>query len=625
MHHASRPVFAARSNHDLSMDDTTESIPAEPAVLLQRPREVEKEARGGAQRGSEVRHAYRSLMGALVVVGLVVGLTLIAAGGRGSLAADGTLYVDADATGGANDGTSWGNAYTDLQDALTEAEAGDEIWVAEGNYRPTREFMEGDPRSAAFQMMNGLAIYGGFSGTEGSVEERDWEAHPTILSGDLNGDDGPDFANNGENSYHVFYHPGGTDLDSSAILDGFTISGGNADGDEPHYRGGGMHNDRSSPTLLNCIFSGNSADFPGGGLYNQDSSPTLSNCAFVGNQARHGGGIFNYYSSPLLSGCTFSGNLTHSTGGGIYNLGSSPTLIDCTFTGNSAYSGGGMTNVHYSAPTLTDCAFTGNSTDHEGGGMYNFTASPTLINCTFSDNSALEHGGGMANAASSSPMLTGCVFSGNSAGSGGAMRNYFSSPLLSNCTLVGNSADSGGAVRNDSSSPTLLNVIFSGNSAHRGGGIHNDISSPVLTNCTFEGNSADWGGGMYSNDGSMPVLTNCILWADTPQEIYNSDGTSVPVVTYSDIQGGYAGRGNIDAEPLFADPDSGDYHLHLGSPCIDAGDNDAPDLPDFDLEGDARRLDGDGNVTRIVDMGVDEVAVEWPYFRFYLQVVLKEY
>ncbi len=138
----------------------------------------------------------------------------------------------------------------------------------------------------------------------------------------------------------------------------------------------------------------------------------------------------------------------------------------------------------------------------------------------------------------------------------------------------------------------------------------NGGSSPTLTNCTFSGNKASSRGGGIDNEQSSPVLTNCILWADTPDEI--STRTAFPevdyatVVTYSDVQGGYPGRRNIDADPLFVDPANGDYHLQPGSPCIDAGDNTAPDLPDYDFEGDDRILDGDGNGEATVDMGLDE-------------------
>ena len=101
---------------------------------------------------------------------------------------------------------------------------------------------------------------------------------------------------------------------------------------------------------------------------------------------------------------------------------------------------------------------------------------------------------------------------------------------------------------------------------------NSDNSSPIMTNCTFSGNSASSGGGGIRNFvSSSPTVTNCILWGDSPDEMYDQDST--PSVTYSDIQGGHTGIGNIDADPLFMDGANGDLHLQQGSPCIDAGDN----------------------------------------------------
>jgi hypothetical protein len=102
------------------------------------------------------------------------------------------------------------------------------------------------------------------------------------------------------------------------------------------------------------------------------------------------------------------------------------------------------------------------------------------------------------------------------------------------------------------------------------------------------------------------LLTNCVLWENSPTEIHNSYQSHAQV-TYSDIQGGYTGEGNIDADPQWVDPDNGDFHLSPGSPCIDAGTNGAPCLPDYDFEGDDRIMDGDGDTVSIVDMGIDEV------------------
>ena len=177
-----------------------------------------------------------------------------------------------------------------------------------------------------------------------------------------------------------------------------------------------------------------------------------------------------------------------------------------------------------------------------------------------------------------------------------------------------------------SSSPTLVNCTFGCNSSAVGGGMYNYYSSPELTNCTFLGNSANsWGGAMANYAAATPALTNCILWGDTPEETCNDDEASVPVVTYSDIQGGHEGEGNISAYPFFADLDNEDLHLGACSRCIDAGNNGAPDLPEFDFEGDERILDGNDDGTATVAMGMDEVAVSGTCFHVHSPVVLKVY
>ncbi len=138
--------------------------------------------------------------------------------------------------------------------------------------------------------------------------------------------------------------------------------------------------------------------------------------------------------------------------------------------------------------------------------------------------------------------------------------------------------------------------------------MYNLDSSPTLNNCTFSGNSVlathPYGGAMY-NSSSNPMLTNCVLWNDTPGELSGEAG--VAIVTYSDVQGGFAGIGNIDADPLFADPDNGDFRLQTGSPCIDAGDpNFVPAPGATDLDGLKRLWDGDANGVAAVDMGAYE-------------------
>jgi hypothetical protein len=300
-------------------------------------------------------------------------------------------YVDADATLGANNGMSWADAFIHLQDALDAARSTPSIagiYVAQGTYRPDQGagVTSGD-RTATFDLINGVTITGGYAGYgEPDPNARDIDAYQTILSGDLSGDDQPDFVNNGENSYHVVT---GSGTEPNAILDGFTITGGNAD-----ISGGGMYNSYGSPTVTNCTFIANSADKKGGGMYNvADSNTTVNNCIFTGNSAGDsGGGMYNYnYSNPILTNCTFIANLATSGGGlGNYSY-SSPTLTNCSFSGNTADLGGGMYNRYFSDPTVTNCIFSGNSADNDGGAMYVWhNCSLALSNCTFSQNSALN-------------------------------------------------------------------------------------------------------------------------------------------------------------------------------------------------------------------------------------------
>jgi hypothetical protein len=622
-----------------------------------------------------MKHGHRFLIGTLMTAVLAVTLALLAAGGRGALAEGSIIYVDADSTGEDLDGTSWEKAFQYLPEVLEVAESGDQIWVAEGTYRPTVEHGGSGSRYRSFQMLNGVAIYGGFDPSTGddTWQERDWRHNVTVLSGDIG-----ILGDSSDNCYHVFYHPGGTDLNGNAILDGFTISGGNANGTAPHNLGGGMLNGGSmyrgsNPTLNNCIFESNRA-VRGGGMYNELSQPTLTNSTFQNNVALAGGGGMHntFYSAPALTNCYFLSNAAYNAGGGMWNDGSAPTLTDCTFRYNWSYGGGGIYN-HLSAPTLTGCTINDNSADDNGGGMLNNESSPVLTDCNIRYNESGERGGGMYNG-DSSPVLTGCFLVMNTARYGGGILNYESSPTLINsylsinsaavagggmyntngsspalsgCTFWYNSAESdgGGMYNTNSSSPDLTGVSFLGNSAtHDGGGMYNgnsspllgnctfwgnqaeygggifnyNSSSPVLTNCTFSGNSASAAGGAVANSQSAPTLTNCILWSNNPDQIFNS--ASSPAVTYSDVQGGYTGTGNIDEDPLFVDPGNRDFHLKWTSPCVDQGNNLAPNLPAYDVDGDPRIQDGDRDGLAFVDMGVDELGR-----RVYLPVVLSNY
>ncbi len=485
------------------------------------------------------------------------------------------LFVDDNVAPG-GDGATWGTAFNELQDALAAAAEPSatvtEIWVATGTYKPAAP---GGDRALTFQLQDGLSVYGGLAGIEDpetfDLGNRDFLAHETILSGDLNGDDGGlnlGFGNF-ENSYHVVT---GSGTGGTAILDGFTITAGNANAVAPdlNAHGGGMINDAGSPDVKNCNFVENIASSQGGGVYIVNASPTLSACTFTANSAGDAGGAAAtvFSSTPALANCVFNGNTSSNGGGAVFNgVGSNAVYADCFFVGNSA-------------PNV-------------GGAMYNGTSMPTLINC---------------------------VFSGNSAGTGGAIQNGASDAILINCLFSGNSASSdGGAMYNFAgSNPALINCAFSGNETlFNGAAMFNDGSSPAMSNCSFSGNtivSSGDGGAMYNTASSAPSLANCVLWGDetgTP-EIIDTNG-STTTATYSDVQGGWPGVGNIDADPLFADPVGGDLRQLAGSPCIDSADNTAvPAGTTTALDGKPRFLDDTGTtdtgngVAPIVDMGAYE-------------------
>jgi len=487
-----------------------------------------------------------------------------------------TIYVDADAAG-ANDGTSWTDAYNFLQNALADADVAEkpvEIRVAQGTYRPNQGLMaisEFDWRTTTFQLTNGVTLKGGYGGFgEPHPNVRNIETYETILSGDLDGDD-VEVADpcdllgeptRVENSYHVLT---AQDIESDATLHGFTIVGGNANGEEDKdIYGGGLYCNNSFLSIISCTFQGNTSVKRGGAIHNHCLGELIiTNCKFIRNASMWGGALYNGCSNPTLTDCIFTENYSSGTGGAVHNSRGAPLLINCKFEYNSSCRGGGMYNFCYGDTTLIDCTFIGNFAEDFGGGMYNKSGTNVQLffGCTFKDNYAVWYGGGLYNTYNSKPVIKNCLFIGNSTSSwGGALHFFDSNAEVSNCTLVNNSAVNGGAV-----------------------------------GCGFGGES----------EPSNVKLTNCILWGND-KEIYIDDDSQV-TITYSCIQDLKLGRfglpaGNINQDPCFVDPGrwvnangpnavwiDGDYHLKsevgrwdpdsqtwvqddVTSPCIDAGD-----------------------------------------------------
>jgi len=443
-----------------------------------------------------------------------------------------TWFVDDDAPPG-GDGKSWQTAFNRLQDALAVEGKGHQIWVAQGVYKPAGP--SGD-RNATFQLKNGLAVYGGFNGSETQRGQRNPDFYETIISGDLNGDDGAGFKNNDENSYHVVT---AVSVGPSAILDGLTVVGGNATGESTV--GGGMYIKEASPRLRQVTFRVNLAERRAGAIYIREGSARLENCVFSRNRSGGccGGAISSDAGDIALVGCVFRENSTEGSGGGIHHG-----------------SGG-----HISALSLRDCTFIENTAAEEGGAVYvdgTDGIGDTMINCKFFGNWALKGGGAVSCSyrSRSSLTVTQCVFSGNRTGGlGGGLSGR--SVLVSNST-------------------------FSRNVSARGAGgisIRGEFGlGSTVASCIVWGNR---GVGRRSGRAQIDGDRDC------------------PRVSYSCVQQlnrrHLNGSGNIGDDPLFVDrkgPDriagTEDDNLRLlpGSPCIDAGSNDSV-LPDiFDLDGD---------------------------------------
>ena len=402
-----------------------------------------------------------------------------------------------------------------------------------------------------------------------------------------------------DTSWHGIRFLGASDSSQLAYCH---LTHGSATGGYSDNHGGAIYCSNSSPTISRNTISSNSANYDGGGIYCYSSSPFIRSNTISGNSADGGGGIYcYYYSNPTISNNTICENTASYSGGGIKcNLVSNPIISGNTISGNSAYYGGGIHCYYYSNPTISNNTICENTASDRGGGIYcNWeSTNPIISGNTISSNSA-NYGGGIYCYYYSNPSISGNTISGNSADNGGGIychwhsdptiigntisgnsTNYGSGiycdwksdPIISGNTISGNSANYGGGIYCSShSDPTIIGNTISENSANsRGGGIFCYRSSPSISGNTISSNSAFSGGGIWCNYNSNPTLLNCILWGDNPQEIYLYSG-SIVQATYCDIQGGWHGTGNIDADPLFVDPTLGDYNLQWPSPCIDSG------------------------------------------------------
>jgi hypothetical protein len=296
------------------------------------------------------------------------------------------LHVDDDAVPGGS-GASWADAMGDLQDALRLAEATNgavsQIRVAQGTYRP--DHGSGD-RAMSFNLVSGLQLLGGYAGiNEPDPDVRDPDLYPSILSGDLAGDDGPGFVNNGENSASVVYAVG---VDETAVLGGFRISGGNADVDDAlDYVGGGITTDDASPVIRNCVITSSSAQYGGGMEIEFESAPLIDGCVFTGNRTAElfpgddglGGALEMWFGTDVTIVNTVFTDNTSGEGGALDHWGSTATYTNCLFSENTATLGGAMQSYVGSVVVVTNSTFTDNTAGSAGGAISDDGTSATTI------------------------------------------------------------------------------------------------------------------------------------------------------------------------------------------------------------------------------------------------------
>jgi len=435
-------------------------------------------------------------------------------------------YVDLDAPSG-GDGTSWARASRDLATVLAQVRPADEVWVASGTYRPAPA---GGTREASFVLVEGLRLYGGFGGGETSLAARDPAAHPTILDGDLAGDDGPDFTNRADNSYQVVV---ATDA-HLALIDGFTIRGGYADGPglgatpDSRDQGSGINVYHGPITVRNCTLTENWASNHGT-VNDHSTGSVFEACAFVANKsAQFGAGLYLHHEAATsVFDCLFQDNESVTDGAGCYVRAHHGARIDfCRFEGNRAERGGGMYAAPESAPFVTNCTFIGNDGRTGGGGSYNDESFAAFLACEFVSNSAgVEIEGGSAGAGGSggggiwtnggAMCAMDCVFRRNTASFGGGFYAIHEAhALVLGSHFENNHAEEAGGMYTLNSPVTVLDSTFVRNVAENGsfsvgGGMSNYFSDGYIERCSFYGNRAELGGGGLYAEGEDPIVRKC--------------------------------------------------------------------------------------------------------------------
>ncbi len=445
-------------------------------------------------------------------------------------------FVDQNNTSGNEDGLAWDTAFTTIQEAVDAAAAAAdyrEVWVADGTYTGTG--------AQVVLLPEMTQLVGGFDGIgtyETDISQSDLATYNTVI-------DGEGVRTGVVNGNNCF-------LQSCIVTQcnptGFSASGGN------HY-------------IFGCLFINN--------------APVGS--GFNGAAVNVTGGA-----TILLTANTYAGNAVDENGGAVYAANSTVFIVGDTYSANSATGDGGAFCAENSTVNISNSQFSENAAAL-GGGLYLVSTEATLEGNLVVSNSASVQGGGLKADFMTSPVvMNGNLFAGNTAQDGGAVDAFISSVLDNRNAFTQNSlsaANTGGVVSLVNSTWTGVNSIYVNNCAGTPGAdfkLGDAAANAQLTNCTFSGTWPDpHGPFIRKTDASTCVVSNCILWKPGVDFFALIEGNNI-TVQYSVLRGEWPGTGNINADPLFANPGSGDYHLLEGSPAIDAANDALAPADDFD-------------------------------------------
>lgn len=336
-------------------------------------------------------------------------------------------------------------------------------------------------------------------------------------------------------------------------------------------------------------------------------------------------------------------NIVWGWDGGMRNDNSSLTVSNCRFAYNYGWLAGGIYNLNGAAPTIIDCTFYDNRVGYEfgpmggrGGAIFNQDCTMvTVARCVFWENRAIHSGGGIYSRNSGPIIVDDCTFIYNRSELGAGIHNDASSSIVTNCSFLNNKAltkdlfpSAGGVCNQNGGCVELRNCIFVGNTGYEATALYNIGSTTTLTGCTFTSNVGVYATINSTGNQGITTLHNCIVWGNYYGNSAGAYLLGSASVSFSNIEDGYSGQGNIDSDPLFvrnpdhgesdpiygwyeqdseANDDFGDLRLSPGSPCIDVGNNiEVPPEIATDMYGYPRILDGDCNDVQIVDIGAYE-------------------